>query len=59
MPVSDNELIDLCDEMLEIITKIRLNCTEESYCHSKENMVGIMEKLERIKHEAILRSTKW
>jgi len=56
--MSDNELIDLCDEMLEFITKVRLNCTEESHFYSKENMVRIMEKLESMKHEAILRITK-
>jgi|DEB0MinimDraft_10_1074344.scaffolds.fasta_scaffold38414_2 hypothetical protein len=56
--MSDNELIDLCDEILEFITEVRLNCTEESNRCSKENMVRIMEKLESMKHEAILRSTK-
>jgi len=56
--MSDNELIGLCDEMLEFITEVRLNCTEESNCCSKENMVRIIEKLESMKHEAILRSTK-
>jgi len=56
--MSDNELIGLCDEMLEFITEVRLNCTEESHCYSKENIVRIMEKLESMKHEAILRSTK-